>query len=132
MRAVIDTNVVFEGLTKHGVCGQIMDAWVARRFTPCASAALALEYEEVLGSKLASRREQALLALQALLDRAEYVPIYFLTRPLSPDADDDFLIECAFNASALLVTRNRRDLIVARDVLGISVLNPEAFLLALG
>ena len=132
MRPVIDTNVVFEGLTKHGVCGQIMDAWAARRFAPCVSTALALEYEEVLGSKIGHRREQVLLALQALLDRSEFVPIYFLTRPLSPDADDDFLIECAFNASASLVTSNRRDLIAARDVLGIDVLSPEAFLLTLG
>jgi len=30
MRAVIDTNVVFEGLTKQGgVCGLIIDAWRA-------------------------------------------------------------------------------------------------------
>ena len=73
-----------------------------------------------------------LLALQALLDRAEFVPVYFLTRPLSPDADDDFLIECALNASASLVTRNQRDLRVAGDLLGIDVLSPQAFLPTLG
>ena len=129
MRAVVDTNVLFEGLTKVGVCSDLVDAWVSRRFVPCVSAALAFEYEEVLTNKLGSARSaRALLALQALLDRAEFVPIFFLTRPLSPDADDDFVIECAFNASASIVTRNSRDMIVAQRALGIPVSTPEEFL----
>jgi predicted nucleic acid-binding protein len=129
MRAVVDTNVLFEGLTTLGDCSAVVDAWVARKFSPCVSVALALEYEEVLTNKLgAARNRQALGALQALLDRAEFVPIHFQTRPLSPDADDDFVIECAFNASAPIVTRNLRDLRIAEEVLQIPVLTPERFL----
>ncbi len=132
MRAVVDTNVLFEGLTTLGACSAVVDAWVARRFTPCVSVALALEYEEVPTNKLRpARGRQALAALQALLDRAEFVPIHFLTRPLSPDADDDFVIECAFNASAPIVTRNLCDLRVAEEALRIAVLTPEAFIKAL-
>jgi predicted nucleic acid-binding protein len=128
VRAVVDTNVLFEGLTTLGDCSAVVDAWVARKFTPCVSVAVALEYEEVLTNKLGPRRtRQALAALQALLDRAEFVPIYFRTRPLSPDADDDFVIECAFNASASIVTRNVRDLRIAEDVLRIPVVTPESF-----
>ena len=129
MWAVVDTNVLFEGLTTLGGCSDVVDAWVARRFSPCVSVALALEYEEVLTNKLGpAKSRQALAALQALLDRAEFVPIHFQTRPHSPDADDDFVIECAFNASAPIVTRNLRDLRVAEEVLQIPVLTPERFL----
>ncbi len=132
MRAVVDTNILFEGLTKLGVCGSIMDAWVARRLTPCVSTALAYEYEEVLTNKLRpDRSARALLALQALLSRTEFVPIYYLTRPLSRDPDDDFVIECAFNAGADIVTRNARDLAVAEKSLNIAVLTPEQFLRSL-
>jgi len=89
-----------------------MDAWVVRRFVPCVSTALALEYEEVLGSRFSvTRRDTVLAALQALLSRAEYFPIISRVRPMSPDPDDDFVIECAYNASALLVTHNTRDLL---------------------
>ena len=129
---MVVTNILFEGMTKLGVCASIMDAWVARRFTPCVSTALAYEYEEVLTNKLRpDRSARALLALQALLSRAEFVPIYYLTRPLSRDPDDDFVIECAFNAGADIVTRNARDLAVAEKSLNIAVLTPEQFLRSL-
>ncbi len=67
-------------------------------------------------------------ALVALLNRAEYTPVAQLVRPLSRDPDDDFVIECAFNARATIVTRNIRDLEIAQDVLGLIVVTPEAFL----
>lgn len=128
-RAVIDTNVIFEGLTKLGACGEIVDAWKDRKFIPCVSTALGLEYEEVLGRKFGQERaRQALAALQALLGRAEFVPIYYTVRPSSPDADDDFIIDCAFNASAVIVTRNVRDFPGLEASLGIQILTPEEFI----
>ena len=129
IRAVIDTNVLFEGLSYRGAPGRILDAWAERRFVPCVSTALALEVEEVLASRFsATRRPTVLAALTALLGRAEYIPVLSRVRPLSHDPDDDFVIECAFNADALLVTQNLRDLKVAQTVLGIPVLNATAFL----
>jgi predicted nucleic acid-binding protein len=35
IRAVIDTNILLQGITKKGLAGQIIDAWVGRRFLPC-------------------------------------------------------------------------------------------------
>jgi putative PIN family toxin of toxin-antitoxin system len=129
LRAVIDTNVLFEGLTKLGACAQIVDAWVERRFVPCVSTALALEYEEVLVGKLEpEKRRVAMGAMVALLNRAEYTPVTALVRPLSRDPDDDFVIECAFNGKATIVTRNIRDLAIAQEALGLDVLTPEEFL----
>jgi putative PIN family toxin of toxin-antitoxin system len=129
IRAVVDTNVVFEGLTSLSASGQVVDAWVDRRFVPCVSTALALEYEEVLTNKLGDRkRPRALRALQALLDRAVFVPIYFQVRPASPDPDDDFVLEAAYNAGAQLVTRNLKDLLAPGKSLGIDVRTPEQFM----
>ena len=110
LRAVIDTNVVLEGLTGKGEAGRVMDAWVRRAFVPCASTSLALEYEAVLLRRFPEQRHLMVqAALQALLNRAEYIPIHFQLRPTSPDPGDDFVVECAFNARAVLVTRNTRD-----------------------
>lgn len=76
IRAVIDTNVLFEGLTHLGPSAEVVDAWVTKKFQPCVSTALALEYQDVLARKLVpSRGDAALRALQALLARCEYVPI---------------------------------------------------------
>jgi predicted nucleic acid-binding protein len=132
LRAVIDTNVLFEGLTRRGPSADVVDAWVARAFTPCVSTALALEYEEVLTNKLGDRkRPRAVGALQALLGRCEFIPIWYAVRPVSPDPDGDFVIECAYNAGAALVTHNLKDLLAAQEVLGVTVHSAAQFLAAL-
>jgi predicted nucleic acid-binding protein len=75
IRAVIDTNVVFEGLTQRiGPAGTIVSAWMAELFQACVSQALAYEYWDVLARKLAPDRWARIrLVLDALLDRAVLV-----------------------------------------------------------
>lgn len=131
-RAVIDTNVLLEGLTAKGESGEVVDAWRDRRFLPCISTALALEYEEILLRRFPLHRHgDVQAALQALLDRSEYVPIYFRVRPASPDSDDDFLLECAFNGDASLVSRNDKDLRAPCHTLKIEYLNPADLMIRL-
>jgi len=128
-RLVVDTNVLFEGLTRLGACADVIDLWVSGAVTVCVSTAVALEYEDVLARKLGEpKKALALPALQALLDRVEFVPVLTPVRPLSPDPDDDRIIECAYNGHAVLVTRNLKDLAIAEAVLGVPVLTPEQFL----
>jgi len=56
-RVVVDTNVVFEGLTKQGgASGLIVDAWLAGLIAVCVSNALAYEYDDVLSRKLSKER----------------------------------------------------------------------------
>jgi hypothetical protein len=58
IRAVIDTNVVFEGLThRGGPAGAIVGAWMAELFQACVSQAVAYEYEDVLARKLKQVQE---------------------------------------------------------------------------
>ena len=133
MRVVVDTNVLFEGLTRKGPCGWVVDSWVNGRITACVSTALALEYEAVLTrGKTRTQQEWARKAMQALLDRAEFVPITFSYRPQSPDRDDDFVIDCAVNASAAIVTSNVRDFRGAAERLGFDLMTPAALVSVLG
>lgn len=105
-----------------------MDAWVERRFRPCVSTALALEYEEVLVRKLGeARRESGLRALQALLVRSEYVPVRFTYRPTSPDPDDDLVVDCV-NSGAILVTDNVRHFRAPSRELGFRLLQAAEFI----
>ena len=133
LRAVVDTNVVFEGLTHRGPSARVVDAWVARQFRPCVSTALAFEYHSVLERKLVpARGERALMALQGLLVRSEYVPIYFTYRPSSSDPGDDLIVDCVMNSRSLLVTHNVRDFTRAARHLGFPVFRPVDFLRLIG
>ncbi len=132
-RVVIDTNVVFEGLTKQGgACGLIVEAWLAGLFVPCVSNATAYEYLDVLVRKLSPPRwETTRLLYQELLHRAEFVTVYYRWRPISKDPGDDHIIDCAMNAGAAVVTSNLKDFKLAESQLGLQVLTPLDFVLYL-
>ncbi|MFP4008942.1 MAG: putative toxin-antitoxin system toxin component, PIN family [Spirulinaceae cyanobacterium] len=126
LRIVIDTNVVFEGLTKQGsAAGFVIDAWLAGLIQVHISNALAYEYEDVLSRKLSEVRWQELQPVLALLlSQSQFTTIYYSWRPTSPDAGDDLVIDCAMNANAAIATSNIRDFRKARDSLGLQVLTP--------
>lgn len=130
MRAVVDTNVVFSGITApSSTAGGVIAAWLTDEFCACVSTALALEYEAVLSGKLSAHRaRQALILLGELLRHAEYVDILVATRPLSRDPEDDFVIDCAFNAEAVIVTENLRDFRGVERSVGVCVLTARRFL----
>jgi predicted nucleic acid-binding protein len=129
LRIVVDTNVVFEGLTKQGgASGLIIDAWLAGLMVVCVSNALAYEYDDVLSRKLSEERWSKLQpVLGQLLNVAQYTNIYFSWRPTSPDAGDDLVIDCAMNAGGIVVTSNIRDFRSAKESLGLRVLTPVQF-----
>jgi len=126
LRVVLDTNVVFEGLTKQrGTCGLLIDAWLAGLLHVYVSDALAYEYIDVLSRKLSPTKwAQAKVVLATLLDKAEFVSLHYTWRPASPDPGDDLVIDCAMNANAILVTANIRDFRMAKKELGLSVVTP--------
>jgi predicted nucleic acid-binding protein len=126
LRVVIDTNVVFEGLTKQGsAAGLVIDAWLAGLIQVHVSNALAYEYEDVLSRKLSDVRWQELKpVLGTLLSCAHFTTIYYSWRPTSPDAGDDLVIDCAMNASAIVTTSNLRDFRNTREFLGLQVMTP--------
>lgn len=128
-RVVVDTNVLFEGLTKQGgASGLIVDAWLAGLMIVCVSTAIAYEYEDVLSRKLSEARWSKLQpVLGQLLGVAQYTNIYFSWRPTSPDAGDDLVIDCAMNAGAIVVTSNIRDFRSAKESLGLQVMTPVQF-----
>ena len=129
LRVVIDTNIVFEGLTKKGgVAGLIIEAWLAGLLDVYISNALAYEYADVLSRKLSKTRWQSIKpVLGELLSKAEFMVTYFSWRPSSPDPGDEHVIDCAMNAGAVVVTSNVRDFQLAKESLGLQVMNPVRF-----
>ena len=132
-RVVLDTNVIFEGLTKKKTAsGLIIDAWFAGLLQVCVSNALAYEYRDVLSRKLSPTRwEQAQIVLKTLLAKAAFTPIHYSWRPASPDPGDDLVIDCVMNANALLITSNIKDFRKATVELGLQVMTPVEFVIIL-
>lgn len=129
-RVVLDTNVVFEGLTKRaGVAGTIINAWYGGLLTVCVTDAMAYEYIDVLARKLSIERVTVTSsALARLLTTAELVTVYYRWRPSSPDPGDEFVVDCAMNANAALVTSNMKDFRLAQRTLGLQMLTPRELL----
>lgn len=129
-RAVIDTNVLFEGLTKQGgAAGLIIDAWRAGLLRVYVSNALAYEYADVLSRKLSETRWQRIKpVLGVLLMQADFTPIYYSWRPSSPDPGDDHVIDCTMNAGATVISSNVRDFQLAKRTLGLRVVTPLEFI----
>jgi predicted nucleic acid-binding protein len=130
LRVVIDTNVVFEGLTKQGgAAGLVIDGWSAGLFRVFVGNPLAYEYADVLSRKLSNSRWQLVKpVLGTLLAKAELVIVYYTWRPVSPDPGDEHVIDCAMNAGATVITENTKDFKLAKEVLGLRVMTPVQLL----
>jgi len=128
-RVVIDTNVVFTGLTQRGgAAGLIVTAWQRGLFAPDASDSLLYEYTDVLSRNLSPGRWLTIEPLLIdLIEKVEMVTIFFRWRPRSPDPGDDMVIDCAMNADAIIVTSNVRDYRFATAELGLSIMQPVAY-----
>ena len=129
-RVVLDTNVLFEGLTKkESSCGLLVDVWLAELIQVCVSDALAYEYVDVLSRKFSPAKWlNTQTALKTLLLKANFTSIHYTWRPASPDPGDDLVIDCAMNANALLVTSNKKDFLRAQTELGLVVMAPLEFM----
>jgi putative PIN family toxin of toxin-antitoxin system len=132
-KVVIDTNVVFEGLTQQGgASGYIIETWLADVLDVRVSNALAYEYVDVLSRKLTAKRWNKVKPLLGiLLDKAQFVTVYFSWRPISPDKADDHIVDCAMNAGATVITSNLKHFRAAHTALGLAVLSPLDLVLQL-
>jgi predicted nucleic acid-binding protein len=102
-----------------------------KRFISHVSVPLVAEYESVL------KRGQLSLSQSQIDDVIDYVcaesihhKIFYLWRPALKDASDDFVLELAVKAQAMIVSWNVRDFTRAGSF-GIRVLTPHDFLISL-
>jgi predicted nucleic acid-binding protein len=105
-----------------------------RRWRPCISVPLALEYEDVL-KRECMRSTITAVEVDILLDYmfgvADLVEVHFLLRPALRDPDDDRILELAARARAVIATFNTRDFAGA-EAYGVAVLRPVEFLRRIG
>ena len=129
---VLDTNVLLAALTSsRGYSFRLLDMVQEDRFTLHISTPLVAEYEAVL------KRGATVLSDDEIDDVINYlcskaVPhkIYYLWRPVLKDPSDDFILELAVKAGAVIVTWNTTDFKNAA-LFGINVMTPREFIASL-
>lgn len=129
---VIDTNVIVAAMrSKQGASNLLLRLLGTSHWTAHISTPLILEYEEVCHRSLSSLK----LSSEQVNDFLDYVcaicshhNIFYLWRPFLKDADDDFLLDLAVEASAdFIITFNKKDFIGV-EKFAIQALTPKEFL----
>ena len=78
-QVVIDTNVLFEGLTKQGgASGLVIDAWLVGLVDVYVSNALAYKYVDVLSRKLKPQRWQRIKPVYRLFTKRSRIYCHLL------------------------------------------------------
>jgi putative PIN family toxin of toxin-antitoxin system len=133
MRVVLDTTVlVAAARSRRGASFALISSIPTRKFQPCLSVALYIEWQQVLtrpehlppGRTLDEVRRY----LRSLASESHLQEIHFLWRPFLRDADDDMVLELAFAAGCpYIVTHNVKDF-HGSEQLGVATITPRDFL----
>ena len=131
IRAVLDTNIIVSAhLQEEGHAALILELAMGGRFRCFASAALFAEYEDVLRRPKFGFEKQRLR--RSIRDLRRCIQLVRPSRKLkvTPDPDDNAVLECALEARAdFLVTGNLRDF--PKQFQDIRVIPPKHFLMVL-
>lgn len=129
---MVDTNVLIAALrSSSGASYQILLAADRGDFQMAMSVPLLAEYDDVsarpdMGITIPASAVDAIIRRIAMV--AHRQQIYFLWRPILPDAKDDMVLEVAIASGAThIVTFNRKDFRLAAQF-GITVLTPADFI----
>jgi len=134
MRIVLDTNVLVSGLLRpHGPPGRILDSVVSGAVGLLVDDRILREHAEVLARpRFGFDREVVLQLVELLAEGADHVDASGTAVEI-PDPDDAPFLEVAIAGGAdALVTGNARHFKTRDRRGGVQILEPAAFVAALG
>ena len=129
MRVVLDTNVVFSALLWQGTSHNLLRAIRARSDAQLFSSIDLIEELADVLSRSESTKRLALRSITPELVVADYVMSINIVEPTpiaatSIDPDDDVMLATALSARAdLIVSGDRRHLLVLREYAGIPIVS---------
>jgi putative PIN family toxin of toxin-antitoxin system len=129
MKVVIDTNI-FVSSFFGGNPKKIIDMWKKEKITLCLSNVIFDEYIDVL-RRIGMKDEAELEELLSFFSKG--FNILFTTKTpkikiVKNDPDDDKFIECAAALKADVVITGDREVLAAKQYMGIRILTPQQFL----
>ena len=135
MRIVLDTASLITALrSSDGAAGEVLRLVLGGKLVPLMDHKLGLEYRDV-ALRFEQLQEFGLSAaevntvIEAVEALAEPVKVVVRHRPLSPDPNDDMILDIAINGrAAAIVTNNTKDFKAAGKQHGVPVLTPRELL----
>jgi predicted nucleic acid-binding protein len=135
VRLVLDTNIIVGAMrSPRSASAELLREIVRGNAILLLSLPLALEYEAVCSrtqhwTAAGLTLGDAKTFVDGIIAMATAVEVHFLVRPLSPDPDDDHVLEAATNGRAsAIVTFNEKDLRIGTLALGIELMRPNEVL----
>ena len=128
MKAVFDTNVLIATFLTEGICAKLLIRARRRDFDMILCDGILQEFKHVFKKKFAASPHEMSEALIILSGAAQ--DILGQTDSIAPicrDSDDDLILACARDAIADYVITGDEDLLVQKNYMGISIINPGEF-----
>ncbi|MDD5138763.1 MAG: putative toxin-antitoxin system toxin component, PIN family [Verrucomicrobiales bacterium] len=130
MKVVFDTNVIASASFWRGAPFDCLAAWAQGRCVAVVSSSLLAEYHETVGElRLDYPGRKCAEWVEALTESAELVFPVERAAGVTPDPDDEMILECALAAEAdLIVSGDKKHLLALRQFQGIPIVSPAEFL----
>ena len=97
---VIDTNCLLQIISRRSPYRPIWDAFLAGRFTLCASNEILDEYQEILEQQISPTVAENVVMLILNQENVQLVDPHFRMGIITADPDDNKFVDCAFAAGA--------------------------------
>lgn len=137
MRVVLDTNVVVSAhIAPAGSPGEVLTRWMRREFELIVSAAILVEYEQVLRRPhIVARHQMSEADLTDVIDDfrdvATLVQVTSRLNVVAADPTDDMFVECAVDGDAAYIVTGSKHFLEVGTYQEIQIVPPEAFLILL-
>ena len=128
MRVVLDINVLVAALLTQGVAAQVVDLWLAGRYTLLTAEVQLREPRRVLRDKFPELPRAKVGMLVNLLRRQAEVVARPRPPGLSPDPDDDLLLGIALVGRADCLVTGDKSPLLSLKVKGLRILSVRSFL----
>jgi putative PIN family toxin of toxin-antitoxin system len=128
VRAVLDTNVLVSGIFFGGVPGAVLDAWTDHRFELLLTPSIFDEYLRTcarLSESHPGLEYDSILA--TIAGHGTLVPATPPSEQITPDADNDKFVLCAYATRAVVISGDRH-LLATSGWNGVRVIKPRDFL----
>jgi len=128
VRVVLDINVLVAALLTQGVAAQVVDLWLAGRYTLLTAEVQLREPRRVLRDKFPELPRAKVGRLVNLLRRQAEVVARPRPPGLSPDPDDDLLLGIALVGRADCLATGDKSPLLSLKVKGLRILSVRSFL----
>ena len=97
---VIDTNCLLQIISRKSPYRPIWDAFLAGRYTLCASNEILDEYQEILEQQISPTVAENVVMLILNQENVQLVDPHFRMGIITAEPDDNKFVDCAFAAGA--------------------------------